>query len=164
MATLFVGVMAVAPDTTEAASCATFTVTLRQGARNSQVLCLQQMLNEKGFTVASSGAGSPGMETSYFGSLTRAAVVRFQVASGLVADGIFGPMSRTALLATSGGVVGLPAGCTSTSGFSPLTGVSCASGGVVTLPAGCTSTAGFSPLTGHRQPSFRHSCCRPSYG
>ena len=148
MATLFVGVMAVAPDTTEAASCATFTVTLRQGARNSQVLCLQQMLNEKGFTVASSGAGSPGMETSYFGSLTRAAVVRFQVASGLVADGIFGPMSRTALLATSGGVVGLPAGCTSTSGFSPLTGVSCASGGVVTLPAGCTSTAGFSPLTG----------------
>ena len=148
VATLFVGVMAVAPDTTEAASCATFTVTLRQGARNSQVLCLQQMLNEKGFTVASSGAGSPGMETSYFGSLTRAAVVRFQVASGLVADGIFGPMSRTALLATSGGVVGLPAGCTSTSGFSPLTGVSCASGGVVTLPAGCTSTAGFSPLTG----------------
>src|SRR3989338_5592396 len=74
VATLFVGVMAVAPDTTEAASCATFTVTLRQGARNSQVLCLQQMLNEKGFTVASSGAGSPGMETSYFGSLTRAAV------------------------------------------------------------------------------------------
>src|SRR3989338_8751275 len=130
VATLFVGVMAVAPDTTEAASCATFTVTLRQGARNSQVLCLQQMLNEKGFTVASSGAGSPGMETSYFGSLTRAAVVRFQVASGLVADGIFGPMSRTALLATSGGVVGLPAGCTSTSGFSPLTGESCAGGGV----------------------------------
>ncbi|HEU0085408.1 MAG TPA: peptidoglycan-binding protein [Candidatus Paceibacterota bacterium] len=40
----------------------------------------------------------------------------------------------------------LPAGCTSSVGYSPLTGLPCFVGPV--LPAGCTSTMGYSPLTG----------------
>ena len=41
----------------------------------------------------------------------------------------------------------LPAGCTTTTGFSPTTGLSC--GSVVTvLPAGCTSAVGYSVTTG----------------
>ena len=55
-----------------------FTRTLRSGMTDSQVVQLQQFLNQRGFTVAKSGAGSPGNETSYFGPSTRRAVVLFQ--------------------------------------------------------------------------------------
>jgi len=48
----------------------------------------------------------------------------------------------------TGGSVSYPAGCTSTTGFSTTTGMSCASTGSTSLPAGCTSTAGFSSTTG----------------
>ena len=55
-----------------------FTRTLRSGMTDSQVVQLQQFLNQRGFTVTKSGAGSPGNETSYFGPSTRRAVVLFQ--------------------------------------------------------------------------------------
>lgn len=48
----------------------------------------------------------------------------------------------------STGVAPLPAGCTSTAGFSPTTGMSCAGTGTVTYPAGCTSATGYSVTTG----------------
>lgn len=67
---------------------------LRSGARGGDVRSLQQYLNTHGFTVASSGAGSPGKETEYFGLATRTAVIRFQRAKGLLADGIVGPKTR----------------------------------------------------------------------
>lgn len=126
VAVMLVGVVAFTANNTEAASCYTFTSTLRLGSRSSQVLCLQQMLNEKGYMVATAGrAGSAGMETSYFGPATSAAVRAFQGAMGLVTDGIFGPASRSALVA-SGSVSGnFPAGCQSAAGYSPTTGVAC---------------------------------------
>lgn len=50
------------------------------GSQGADVRSLQQYLNAKGFTLASSGAGSPGNETTYYGNLTTTAVRRFQEA------------------------------------------------------------------------------------
>lgn len=58
------------------------------------VLALQKWLNNNGYPVATSGAGSKGLETSFFGGLTFAAVKRFQKANNLPQTGFFGPLSR----------------------------------------------------------------------
>lgn len=55
------------------------TINLFFGSSGAQVLALQQTLNKDPDTrVASAGLGSPGNETTYFGSLTKSAVARFQ--------------------------------------------------------------------------------------
>jgi sugar lactone lactonase YvrE len=53
---------------------------LYPGSQGADVRSLQEYLNAHGFTLASSGAGSPGHETTYYGNLTAAAVRRFQEA------------------------------------------------------------------------------------
>ncbi|HZJ83624.1 MAG TPA: peptidoglycan-binding protein, partial [Clostridia bacterium] len=74
------------PETPKPETPATpITQTLRQGSRGNQVKTLQQKLNELGFNAG----GADGI----FGSGTRAAVIRFQKANGLAADGIVGPAS-----------------------------------------------------------------------
>lgn len=108
LAVMFVGAFALA-NTANAASCASFSMTfLKKGMKNSEVKCLQEMLNEKGYNVDGTGAGSAGKETTYFGNATLAAVKTFQAANSLVADGIFGAKSRAALVA-AGTVVANPA-------------------------------------------------------
>jgi hypothetical protein len=124
------------------------TTLLKMGQSSSQVMSLQQTLNTGGFLVSTTGAGSPGMESMYFGTKTKAAVMAFQAAKGLTVDGIVGAQSGAALAAMTGGSVSLPAGCLSTSGYSTTTGLPCTSTGNTSLPAGCTSTAGYSPTTG----------------
>src|ERR1035437_6815274 len=137
VAALFVGVVAVNPASAAAANCS-ITTTLKVGSKGAQVQCLQTAL---GLTADGS-----------FGPKTKAAVVAFQKNAGLVADGIFGAKSRAQWMANNGvGAVSfLPAGCTTTAGFSSTTGASCATGQVQNpvFPAGCTSSAGFSPTTG----------------
>lgn len=56
-----------------------FTANLSLGSSGAQVAALQRILNRDSDTrVASAGPGSLGNETTYFGLLTQAAVVRFQ--------------------------------------------------------------------------------------
>jgi peptidoglycan hydrolase-like protein with peptidoglycan-binding domain len=77
-----------------------FTRTLKLGMKGADVKNLQVFLNAQGFTVSSSGSGSKGQETSYFGPATYRALIRFQEAnassvlapSGLTnGTGYFGP-------------------------------------------------------------------------
>ena len=51
---------------------------LQVGSTGSDVRRLQQFLNQNGFTIATSGAGSPGNESSHYGNKVAAAVSRFQ--------------------------------------------------------------------------------------
>jgi hypothetical protein len=67
---------------------------LRQGASGPGPRLLQRALNYLGFTVAQTGAGSPGNETEFFGPKTRAALKEFQATYGLTADGIYGPVTK----------------------------------------------------------------------
>lgn len=92
-------------------------ITLYYGMNNSEVTNLQNDLKTLGyFTYPTS--------TGYFGSITKQAVISFQSAKGLVADGIVGKNTRSAIkaaliLKTANGYLGVPYvyGGTSPSGF-----------------------------------------------
>ena len=80
-----------------------FSRDLEIGMEGEDVRALQRFLNQQGFTIAPAGldstgsprAGSPGNETTRFGALTRAALIRFQEARGITpALGYFGPKTR----------------------------------------------------------------------
>lgn len=55
-----------------------FTRNLRGGSEGEDVRALQSFLNCAGFTVAITGDGAPGQETTYFGTKTEHALIRFQ--------------------------------------------------------------------------------------
>lgn len=79
-----------------------FTRDLTVGSTGDDVKALQQWLNAGGYQVAASGAGSPGNESSYFGSLTRAALAKYQAAKGITPSvGYFGPKTRASIAAAA---------------------------------------------------------------
>ena len=100
------GIFLLTPLTSEAATCS-FTRDLQLGVTGDDVKCLQQYLNEAGFKIAETGAGSAGKETGEFKTLTQAAVIKWQEAHKVSpALGYFGLKSRTAYKAAlSGGTV-----------------------------------------------------------
>ena len=75
-----------------------FTRDLTLGSVGSDVQRLQRWLNQNGHPLATSGAGSPGLETTYFGERTRAAVASYQRAEGITPTaGYFGPITRASI-------------------------------------------------------------------
>ncbi len=88
-------------------SC-TFTRSLYPGMTGTDVKCLQEYLNDAGYTVAASGYGSAGNETQYYGSLTKAAVGAWQDGNGVAYGnykGYFGPISQAKYDALAAGGV-----------------------------------------------------------
>jgi len=68
--------------------------TLKQGMQGNDVKQLQIYLNTHNYPLASTGIGSPNNETTYFGKLTKQAVILFQKANNLTPDGVVGPLTR----------------------------------------------------------------------
>ncbi len=124
---------------------ATFARNLTVGSTGSDVKDLQKFLNSKGHTVSSSGPGSAGNETSYFGPATRAALAKYQAAQGISpAVGYFGPITMKSVNAMTGGVVVAPP-----SGGTPVV-VPSGSGLVVSSPE--QPASGLAPETAARVP------------
>ena len=71
-----------------------FTRNLQLHMTGKDVKALQQFLNNNGFVISKTGAGSPGKETTLFGTLTYKALVKFQKSIGWSGTGFFGPMTR----------------------------------------------------------------------
>jgi len=72
-----------------------FTANLSQGSSGTDVMRLQQYLNTHGCSLAQSGPGSYQNETSYFGPLTKAALICFQKDTGVIpATGNLGTLTR----------------------------------------------------------------------
>ena len=88
----------------------TFTVGVGSGNTNSAVMNLQIVLNMSPDTqISTSGVGSPGHETNFFGALTLKAVQKFQVKYGIAKPGdpgygYVGPKTRAKLNELRGGV------------------------------------------------------------
>jgi len=83
-----------------------FTRSLALGSTGTDVKNLQIFLNTHGFTVSTSGNGSPGHETAYFGPSTKAALIKFQEANAVAilapnglskGTGYFGPSTIKAV-------------------------------------------------------------------
>jgi len=93
---------------TATASSYNFTRNLTVGSTGADVKALQQFLNSNAATmVAASGNGSSGMETTYFGPATKAAVMKYQTANGISpVAGYFGPLTRAKVNATGGATTG----------------------------------------------------------
>lgn len=86
--------------------CPVLTRSLQLGSSGADVMSLQKFLNGTAATrVSVSGAGSPGMETTYFGPATQSAVIKFQAANNVSAIGVVGPATRAAIAAVCGTVV-----------------------------------------------------------
>jgi hypothetical protein len=82
---------------TRAEAVAAFHRSLSIGAQGADVEALQTALEQKGFLTMPNGVAK-----GYFGSLTRAAVAKYQANAGLPSKGLFGPLTTAKLLSELG--------------------------------------------------------------
>ena len=68
-------------------SSCVFSRDLEYGSEGEDVKELQKYLNNNGYRLADSGAGSPGNETIFFVNLTKSALIKFQAANKLLVTG-----------------------------------------------------------------------------
>ncbi len=81
----------------------TFTMDMTIGSTGAQVSALQQVLVSNGYLVMPSGVAM-----GYFGSLTKAAVMKWQAAHGVPATGFVGPLTRASLNGSAGATGTVP--------------------------------------------------------
>lgn len=86
-----------------ACSGVSFTRNLTVGSTGADVKCFQALMNANGYVLASSGAGSPGNETTYFGTRTLGAVQKLQAAQGWAIASQVGPKTRALFNSWLGG-------------------------------------------------------------
>jgi len=88
-----------------------FTKNLKIGDKSPDVKNLQQFLNANNFTIALTGPGSMGNETTFFGELTKEALIKFQETYSeqilkpygyTLGNGLFGPLTRKTINALLG--------------------------------------------------------------
>src|SRR5680860_21131 len=95
LVTYFVLLFAVLIPVVSSAEQCNFTRDLELETVGDDVVCLQKYLNTSGFAISSSGVGSAGHETNQFKSLTKKALIDWQLANGVTpASGYFGSVSR----------------------------------------------------------------------
>lgn len=82
------------PAPTLSASSSPFLIDRQLWDKGPDILALQHFLNAHDFQLASSGPGSPGQESDFFGMKTYQALETFQKTNGLPATGYFGPLTR----------------------------------------------------------------------
>jgi len=124
-----------------------FNTDLTMNSTGQDVMNLQKVLNGiDGAQLATVGAGSPGNETSFFGGITRAGVIKFQQKYGITpAVGYVGPITRAKLNSMSTGPVG-PIGPGPT-----VPGVA----GTLTVSAASQPSASLAPQSAARIPFTR---------
>jgi hypothetical protein len=128
-------------------SCFLFTKTLTKGSTGAEVMQVQKYLNNHGFTVAATGAGSPGNESSYFGALTVAAVAKYQASAGITpAVGYWGPITRAHVNSTCS------TGSTTTTTTGTGTTVTTSAGGSLMVAAGSQPANSLAPELANRVP------------
>ena len=97
-AAISVGVFAGAAfASAQTTTCFQFTQNMKLGSSGAQVLELQKALNNQGFTISTTGVGSVGNETTYFGAKTKAAVIKYQAANNIINTGNVYALTRAAL-------------------------------------------------------------------
>lgn len=111
---------------------------LTMGSKGADVTTLQTWLVEEGYLVMPAG-----VPMGYFGTLTQKALAQWQAENAVTpAAGYFGAKTRGVIATLSSTVTPgtLPAGCTSTAGYSSTTGAKCdgsttgSTGGTISTP------------------------------
>ena len=73
------------------------TQTLSFGSTHPEVQTLQQFLNKQSTPIAQTGPGSPGQETTYFGTATQRALKAYQQSKNIPQTGVLDETTKTAI-------------------------------------------------------------------